>query len=343
MSLDDFSEKLGNVREWSMQSRINRALGLHALSQNYPVYLHWNPRKDFDLIKEIRTFVVELAPVILRQIYYHLVSRQQLPEAKNSDQGLKHYNIVKKLVKFQRLSGDIDFSMIVDQTRRGERAGTWNSIQEVERCVMDQYRTPWIDNQQCYIEVFLEKQALRNFFYPITNSYGIYLNVGRGFTSWDAIYNTALRYKRALKRGQDIKGKYYGDLNASGKSMIPDIRKRLKILGVRPLDRSDEENWIEECALSAQDVRDYDLPVNPAKMGDTRAKWFAKAYPDIKGSVELDALPPQALRNRLKASIEQHLDLKQLLIDQECDKIQIGHLKEILDKAVKEGLFDSEG
>lgn len=339
MSLDDFNEKLGNVREWSIQSRINQALGVHALTQNYPVYMHWNPRKDFDLIREIRTFVAKWFPVILRQIYYHLVSTQQLPEAKNSEEGLKHYKIVEKLVKFQRLSGDIDFSMIVDQTRHGERAGTWNSIQEVERAVMEQYRTPWIDNQPCYIEVFLEKRALRNFFYPITNSYGIYLNVGGGFTSWDAIYNTALRYKRALKRGQDIKGKYYGDLNASGKSMIPDIKRRLKTLGVRPLDRSDEENWIEECALSVQDVRDYDLPVNPAKMGDTRAKWFAKAYPDIKGSVELDALPPQALRSKLKMSIEAHLDLNQLLVDQERDRIHIGHLKEILDKAEKEEMF----
>jgi hypothetical protein len=324
----EFDPELGNVKNWIKQTEINKALGLQ---QNYPVFRCWRPKQNLELIEAIRGFALRWTPVMLRQIYYHLVSIQSLPEARNSEQGKKHYNLVKDLVKRMRLAGIIPFSAIVDEGRHAERSGVWHGIEEVERAVLEQYRSPWIENQATYVEVFVEKQSLRNFFYPVTNSYGVYLNVGKGYTSWDMIYTAAQRFKEAMSRAQEIRILYFGDLNASGKDMIRDIRKRFQTLGV-----SDVDDWIEECALLERDIEHYNLPLNPEKLGDSRSKWFAEKYPTVKGSVELDALPPEALRERLRLNIIRHLEIDKLVADQEQDRLDLARLKELLEPFFKQ-------
>ena len=76
--------------------------------------------------------------------------------------------------------------------------------------------------------------------------------------------------------------------------MPEDIKKRLKTMGVNV--------ELEEIALTEQDVLSYNLPRNPDKPGDSRAKWFAERYPNVKYSVELDALPPDVLRKKIHES-----------------------------------------
>ena len=52
------------------------------------------------------------------------------------------------------------------------------------------------------------------------------------------------------------------------------------------------------------------LPPNPTKMTDTRAARHIARHGDL--SVELDALPPAVLRQRIVSCVEQVMDLRAL-------------------------------
>ena len=82
--------------------------------------------------------------------------------------------------------------------------------------------------------------------------------------------------------------------------MSRDIRDRFKTLGL-DID-------VIEVALTKDDVLEYNLPRNPAKKKDSRQDWYVKKY-GIDYAVELDALPPEILREKVKGAIEDHCDL----------------------------------
>jgi len=84
--------------------------------------------------------------------------------------------------------------------------------------------------------------------------------------------------------------------------MVRSLRKRLASLGCQP--------QIVKCALTRDDIRRYDLPPDFAKKTDTRTAAFVAEHGDI--SVELDALPPDVLRDRLEDEVSSRMDLTAL-------------------------------
>jgi hypothetical protein len=64
----------------------------------------------------------------------------------------------------------------------------------------------------------------------------------------------------------------------------------------------------ERIAVTPEQIRKWALPSRPTKASDTRAKNFG----DI--SVELDAIPPDRLRDLVEGVIERHLPKRQFEI-----------------------------
>ena len=96
--------------------------------------------------------------------------------------------------------------------------------------------------------------------------------------------------------------------------MVEGLDRRFAEIGV-------EELTIERVALSKDDVVTYNLPKNPFKPKDTRAEWYIQKY-DINYAVELDALPPHILQEKLEESILNLsiLNLIDLDVLEECKK-----------------------
>jgi hypothetical protein len=63
----------------------------------------------------------------------------------------------------------------------------------------------------------------------------------------------------------------------------------------------DSEIHFERVAVTPEQIDQWNLPTRPTKISDSRSKGFG----DI--SVELDAIPPQDLRDLVQIVIEQHL------------------------------------
>jgi hypothetical protein len=231
-------------------------------------------------------------PMTVRQVYYQLVSRQVIENSRSS------YQSVSNLLVDARKDGTIPWSWIEDRLRRPRAVSAWEDLSDFAKTASRAYRREVWSSQSCYVEVWLEKDALSGIFEEVLGRYGVTLNVGRGFDGWDSIHKAALRYGS----GESTSVLYYGDFDPSGEDMVRSLRERLAFFESRP--------EIVKCALTADDIERYELPADFAKKTDTRAAKFIAKYGDV--AVELDALPVDVLRERLIAEVEERLDLEAL-------------------------------
>jgi len=324
--------ELGDILAYEKQIAIGASLGLKI---NGPVYKSWEPSSKLDkrvinnnklketttleLLLKSQSIILQYVLVTVRQVYYVLVSRQDIYNTKNE------YRRVIRILKNGRLAGLINFDSIIDDTREAEKTPSWQSIKKILSAAVNQYRSDWWRDQPRYVEVWLEKRALRRILYPITNGYDVNLVTGGGYQSWSQVWAAKARF--LARKGLKLKILYFGDLDPSGKDMPRDIRERFKTLGI--------DVDIIEVALTKDDILEYNLPKNPTKKKDTRKAWYIKKY-GINYAVELDALPPEILREKVKTAIEEHCDLDLLRRNRIQDNIQKDLWKQQIDQFTAE-------
>ena len=258
--------------------------------------------------------------VSLRQLYYRLVGMDLIPNTVAS------YKKLGSVISKARLAGLVDWDAIEDRTRQATRAAEWSSIQDVIESALYSYRLPRLDGQYNYVELHCEKDALASVLEPISSKYHVVLMINRGYSSQSAMYETACRIQRNVQRyGCEYAAiLYLGDLDPSGEDMVRDIRERM-IMFETAVD-------VKKVALNRDQVDQYNLPPNPAKLTDTRAKDFIAEYG--YESWEVDAIPPDTLQQIVSDEIEALLDLE-IIADikkfEESDKEQIRQYLETLE------------
>jgi hypothetical protein len=228
-------------------------------------------------------------PMTVRQAYYQLVARQAI------DNNRGQYQAISNLLVDMRKAGIVPWAWIEDRNRRPRHVAMWDDLADFGRTVLRSYRRDVWLTQPGLIEVWLEKDALSGIFEDVLASYGVTLNVGRGYDGWDSIHNAADRYEA----GEGVTVLYFGDFDPSGEDMVRSLRERLGMLGSNP--------EIVKCALTPEDVRRYNLPPDFTKATDSRRAGFVAKYGDV--SVELDALPITILRAQVIQEVEQRMDL----------------------------------
>jgi hypothetical protein len=252
-------------------------------SQNSPV-----------IIEAIKKVLAELHPMTLRQTFYQLVSQQVIDNTKSQ------YGAVMGLLVEMRKNGDIPWEWIEDRMRRPRTVGMWEDLKDFGERVCDAYRRNVWSQQERLVEVWLEKDALVGIFEDALNSYGITLNVGRGYAGWSSSHLASERY-RAWKSVEVII-LYFGDFDPSGEDMFHSLRERLEYFESRP--------EMLKLAICQEDIEKYSLPPNFTKVTDTRRDGFVRKYGDQ--AVELDALPVNILRERIRDGVERYLDMNAL-------------------------------
>jgi hypothetical protein len=239
----------------------------------------------------------------LRQLYYQLVTQNIIPNQEKS------YKNLSKLVSDARLAGLLDWDAIEDRARQPHSSLDFSGLTDLVDFALHYYRLPRWRGQKYYIELWVEKDALAGVLRPLANEFHITLMVNRGYSSQSAMYESAKRYHQHTveakingPRNEPLKRPvllYLGDHDPSGEDMVRDIRDRLVMFGIHNLE-------VAKVALNFDQVEEYSLPPNPAKVSDPRAK----AYIDKHGanSWEVDALPPEVLTGMIRAHLEKYLD-----------------------------------
>lgn len=225
---------------------------------------------------DIQGFVLSL-----RQIFYQFVTRELIANT------MREYKRLGSIINDARLAGLIDWQAIIDRERNLQALAHWRDPLDLMRTAARQYlEERWAD-QPHRVEVWIEKDALAGVFEPICEELDVPFFSCRGYTSQSEMWAAAQRLREYTDGlGQEVTILHFGDHDPSGIDMTRDIRDRLRLFGV-----SDLNVW--RIALNMDQVREYRLPPNPAKLTDTRVSSYVRNYG--RESWELDALDPRVL------------------------------------------------
>ncbi len=271
-------------------------------------------KKNLILLEKIEEILEEYdmrgIRVTLRQLYYQLVARDVIPNR------MKEYAKLSGVLTTARYIGRIDWEAIEDRTRKPKIPITFKDTAELIHYAKVWYELDRWEDQEYYIELWTEKDAISSVISPITKSYQVPVSVNRGYSSASAMYDSAQRFLR-----EDDKTKillYLGDHDPSGLDMDRDIQDRLNEFGC--------DVKVIRIGLTQAQIKQYSPPPNPAKITDPRAKDYILLHGNT--SWEVDALRPEVLQELIKVSILKYLDLDKYEQVKEKEKEDIKELEE---------------
>ncbi len=250
----------------------------------------------------------------LRQLYYQFVAHHGLPNQERS------YKNLGRLLSEARLAGQVDWSAIEDRGRVPTVWSEWDTVEDRVAAALRSFRLPRWADQETYVELWVEKQALAGVLEPVASRHHVTLMVNKGYSSQSAMYEAANRFK-SLGEGKDKVLLYLGDHDPSGEDMVRDIRDRMETFCVWDLE-------VEKLALTMDQVHQYNPPPNPAKMTDSRAPGYVAKHGDE--SWEVDALDPATLVALIEDAINQHKDQDKWEAQLEDEKRQLARMRKVI-------------
>jgi hypothetical protein len=212
----------------------------------------------------------------------------------------------------------LPFSWIADNTRWMRKPHTFTSVDELLHHTALTYRRSVWNDQNCYVEVWLEKEALAGVLVEETAAWDVPLMVTRGYSSLSFLYSAA---QHILAEGKPTYLYYFGDHDPSGLDIPRNVQSRLE-----ELTDHQAEIHFERVAVTPEQIGSMHLPTRPTKTSDSRSKEFEG------GSVEVDAIPPDTLRDLARVCITKHVDSDihdQLRITEQSERDALAYLASI--------------
>jgi hypothetical protein len=253
-----------------------------------------------EVVKQVKEIVAEYRTrMTLRQIYYRLVSRNSIPNNLNS------YKNLSRILVGARERGEIPAHIMEDRGRSsvGGDFGYDNPVdfatrrlQSLEGCAADYTREMWA-NQDEYIEVWVEKDALSRLVSSACGGYRVKTCVGRGYSSYTYVSDAVDRFVERQDKACTVI--YLGDFDPSGLDITRDLGRRLAEYGA-------DHVKINRIALSKDQIKQFSLPPAPVKTSDARSEKFIEKHG--KDVWELDALEPNVLQETIQREITKHID-----------------------------------
>jgi len=245
----------------------------------------------------IERYVRDGYDMTLRQLYYQLVSSDEIPNKQ------KEYDRLGSIVNDARLAGLIDWDYIVDRTRNLRGLAHWENPGEIIKATSNQFRIDKWKNQLYRPEVWIEKDALSGVFERVCNELDVPFFSCRGYTSQSEMWSAAQRMVSHTKSENSSRRQipfilHFGDHDPSGIDMSRDIKERLEMF--------ETKLSFERLALNIEQIEEFNPPPNPAKLSDSRASVYVREFGSE--SWELDALEPDVLAVLVRKNIEILID-----------------------------------
>jgi hypothetical protein len=249
----------------------------------------------------------EQQPMTVRQLYYQLTVRGLVPKDRHG------YNQTVVLLKNMRdaaydsqikVSVEMPIDWVIDNSRRNEERQNFINPEAALDWIARIYRKDFWHEEPERVLVVVEKDALAGTLYEITEPYDVPVIVPRGYSSIS--YVARLVEEIEGWEEQDIYLYYFADLDPSGQDAARAFEDRLRMmLGAEEEGRV----LVESAAITPTQVRQYNLwPAGrDTKTSDSRAAGFFAEHGNGAQSYELDALPPNDLRQLVRDCIRNHV------------------------------------
>lgn len=243
----------------------------------------------------------------VRQLYYQFVSRDLMANRH------ANYKRLASIVDDARKAGLIGWDSIEDRTRKMRGFGHgyplyFDPSEFLTENAKHYYHEDLWDSQPCYVEVWVEKDALLGVIERPANAYRVPHFACRGYASSSALYEAGKRFREHYDRGQSCYLFHLGDHDPSGIDMTRENDKAVNLFASSPDFGEDTFGYvtIERLALNMDQVREYRPPPNPSKEKDSRNDGYKAKYG--ASSWELDALAPSVIDATIRAAITSVLD-----------------------------------
>ena len=209
-------------------------------------------------------------PMTVRQIFYRMVSLGAIAKTEG-----EHKNTVVRLLGQMRREKVIPFDWLSDSTRWMRKPTSFSSLDEALRRTAQTYRRALWDNQDAYVEIWLEKDALAGVLFEETGQWDVPLMVTRGYPSLSFLNSAA---EAIADCGKPVYLYYFGDHDPSGVDIPRKVEGDLRTFA------PEAEIHFECVAVTPEQIVDWQLPTRPTKKTDSRSKNFKDE------SVEVDAI-----------------------------------------------------
>jgi hypothetical protein len=243
-------------------------------------------------IRELRDALFTLLesenPMTVRQVFYRMVGLGAIAKTE-----AEYKNTVCRLLSDLRRARVIPFGWIADNTRWMRKPDTYSELASALEYTARTYRRSVWDNQDAYVECWLEKDALAGVLMEETEKWDVPLMVTRGYSSISFLHSAG---EAIQAEGKPAYLYYFGDYDPSGVDITRVVER-----GIREF-APDAEIHFERVAVTEEQIETWSLPTRPTKKSDSRSKNFEGE------SVEVDAIPPELLRQLVRERIEQHID-----------------------------------
>lgn len=275
-----------------------------------------------EILEKYQTLGYDLT---VRQIHYQLVSKNII---KNT---FENYKMLVSLLTDARMAGALDWGVIVDRNRNATRWRTWSTIPSFLESMAHQFNVDKWADQDKYVEVMVEKDALSGIIEPVCGPLGVAFTANKGYSSASAFYEAGKRFRRQAELGKELHLLYLGDHDPSGIDMTRDVGYRISLLGGDPIGKmlGDEARPLDirvtRLALNIEQVRQFNPPENFAKGADSRSPAYISQFGDK--CWELDAVEPTTLAELVKSSVVKLRDEAKWILAVERENALIDTIK----------------
>lgn len=220
-------------------------------------------------------------PMTVRQVFYRMVARGAIAKTET-----EYKSTVGRLLTAMRLDGLIPFDWIADSTRWMRKPRTWSDgVAGALAHGAATYRRALWDDQDAYVEIWCEKDALAGVLSEATYPWDVPLMVVRGDPSLSFLYSAA---ETIRDRGKPAFLYYFGDSDVKGHQIQASIERRLEQF-------APGATHFERAAVTEDQIEEYALLTRPDKTSG-------------KPVVEVDAIDPPILHALAERCITRHVD-----------------------------------
>lgn len=262
-----------------------------------PARIEWG-----QVLDRARTIVESYdTSVTLRQLFYRLVSIQMIPNTTAA------YKRLSSVTAEARRCGD--FPDLIDRGRTIHRYQQFDGPAQALGWLARIYRRDRTTGQDVSLYLGVEKAGMVVQLQAWFGDLGIPILALGGYSSQTYVDDVVADVNRTSRAAVLL---YAGDFDPSGEDIDRDFTERT-------------ECWdkVVRVALTADQVQDYGLPINPGKVTDSRTAGFIARHGELM-QVELDALDPAVLRGLFQIALDGYWDTStyESVLAQERDDLQ---------------------
>jgi hypothetical protein len=242
-------------------------------------------------------------PLTCRQIFYRMVAAYGFDKTDSAYGNLCHH------IANARRARLIPFYAIRDDgvsTYRRDHFENHDAFLAYVREMSQNYTRDKLAGQDLHIEVWCEAAGMLPQLDDVAKPYSVRVYSSGGFDSLTAKKDLA---DRICEIGKPAVILHLGDYDPSGVSIFDSVAEDVSAFVAADRPWATVDVTFERIALTAEQVRHYNLPTAPAKATDTRSKSWSG------GTCQLEALPPNVIAGILRSAIERHIDHDQFVSD----------------------------